>query len=314
MAQVIKKRLFKAIKIVFISLSALFILTAIAVQVPYVQSRIVNYISNVIRKNTDFNLVIENVSISWFDEADLKNIQLFDPDSNQMAFISEVTIDFNLSNLFSKTEIYIDEIEVDSANLFFTHVLSDTSKSLNITMFVYRLQDMQGSSGGKAIPIKVGSIKLNEAILGFHHAFREKMESGFDPNHFDFKINETIANDARIYLDTIQLNLVKFSGEETNTNSIIHSLTSDFLYSYQSMIFSQMDLLVGSTEIKEELKMYYDSPVDLSYFIDKVELEVNFNESKIFAKDIVKLFPEAAGFKGSYTLWGDFKGKVSNFS
>ena len=141
MAQVIKKRIVKAILRLILSIFLIFALLLGAVQFPLVQTKIIKYLSQELSDFTGFDITLEKIDIDWFDQVDVTGLKVLDPEGNRLFYTQQAVINFDVRALLDKNNRNIDEIIVSDASLYFTRITtSDTTGTLNINELIRRVR------------------------------------------------------------------------------------------------------------------------------------------------------------------------------
>ena len=143
--------------ILFFVISAFLIL-----QMPPVQNYLIGRFLADFTKMTGFKTTIENFHMLWFDRLELENVSVYDPAGNKMIGAKQILINFNLSQLIEKKNVNIDGIYLDSAHVYLTKIVeSDTSRDLNINVFIANINAHYAGSGGTG---KSPRINIGEAL------------------------------------------------------------------------------------------------------------------------------------------------------
>jgi hypothetical protein len=101
----------------------------------------------------------------WFDRLELTGVNVYDLEGNRMIGAKEILINFKLSQLIQGRDVNIDGIYVDSAHVYLTKIHeTDTSRDLNINVFIDRINQGYSSGGGTGTG-KPPKINIGEAFL-----------------------------------------------------------------------------------------------------------------------------------------------------
>ena len=77
-----------------------------AIQVPYVQTKLVNYISKRLSEATSYQISINRINIDWFDQVELEGLRVLDPFGNPMIEAKTVNINYKLKTLLDNKSPY----------------------------------------------------------------------------------------------------------------------------------------------------------------------------------------------------------------
>ncbi len=119
----------------------------------------------------------------WFDRLELQDVSVFDPANNQMIRAGEILINFKLSQLWENKNVNIDGVFVDSAHVLVTKINeSDTSRDLNMNVFIYRINQGyssgSGGGGGKPPKINIGEAFVNRSQFTYINQDRDSIRFG----------------------------------------------------------------------------------------------------------------------------------------
>ncbi|MBL6448306.1 translocation/assembly module TamB [Fulvivirga sp. 29W222] len=315
MAQVIKKRIVKAILWFILSIFFLLALIAGAIQVPYVQTKIVNYLSKHYSGITGYDISIEHVAINWFDLVEVEGLRVIDPEGNRLIYTGEIEIDFNINAVLNKQDHNVDNIVINDARVYLTKItVNDTIKTLNINELIRRLKARIRKQTKKRKYLSLDHLTLKNAIFTYYDQDRDSIKGGFDYYHFTLdSINGEFVN-LNSVADTLNLEVSSLSTTDRITGLNVNQLTTSFSVSQSAMKFEGLNLEVGNSIIKDTVIFRYNSTLDLNDFNTKVNVEANFDQTVLHSHDLSLFAPPLKRFNEYYLLTGDFKGKVSSFT
>ena len=190
--QVIKNRIRKIFAYTLTGIIFLIIVAFLILQIPPIQNAIVGKVLRNFSNVSGFTTKIENFRLLWFDRLELGGVSITDSEGNQMIGAKSILINFNLAELLNQKDVNVDGIILDSAHVYLTKINeSDTSRDLNINIFIYELNQLsKGGGGGKSPKIHIGEAVLNQSIFSFVDSDRDSVPRGFDYNHFRLLIDE----------------------------------------------------------------------------------------------------------------------------
>ncbi len=315
MAQVIKKRFVKVILWVLLSFFLLLALLAGLIQVPYVQNRIVGYLSEYLSEQTGFAIELDHINIDWFDQIKVEGLRVTDPAANEMIHARDVLIDFSLGALVDQANRNIDEIVIDSAEVYLTKIpYDDSTQTLNITEFVRRVKALIRRQSNTRKYLSVDELSLNNARFIYNDQYRDSIFNRFDYYHFTINDIDGRFENLESASDTLSMNVLSLRGLQPDTRMQIKEMTSFFRVSQSAMEFYELDLNVGNSQVRDSIKFSYNNTAELSEFITKVNISAHFNNSVIHSKDLGHFATFFSGVEDYYRLSGDFEGRVNNLT
>src|SRR5688500_7909795 len=185
--QVIKNRIRNTLVYTLTALLFLLISAFLILQIPPVQNYLIGKFLKDFTEITGFKTSIKSFRMLWFDRLELRGVSVTDPESNEMIKAREILINFKLSQLWENRNVNIDGVFVDSAHVFVTKINeSDTSRDLNMNVFIYRINQgySSGSGGKRGNPpkINIGEAFVNRSQFTYINQDRDTVPTGFDYN------------------------------------------------------------------------------------------------------------------------------------
>ena len=312
--QVIKKPIVKIALRTVLAIFMLFFMTVIVIQIPYVQTKIVNKTSKYISNKTGFKSRISYVNIGWFDTILLEGVEIVDTQDSLMIGVKEIAVDFNLNSLLFSDAINLDEVYLEQAEVQLVRNTPDNN--LNINLFIANLRKIgkEKEDGGKPKPFMVENIQLAGSKFVLFEPARDSIRTGFDFRHFVLEDINAEINQFKIVADTIEMGVEGLTTFEPVNNFLIQDLSTFFRICNRSMTFNNFNLKTENSEIKDSLAFKYNSIKNLSYFNDSVRIEANLSESTIFSKELAVFAPYMKRFEQFYKISGKFSGLISSLN
>jgi hypothetical protein len=169
--QVIKKRIQRILAYTITAFLFFLISAFLILQIPPVQNYFIGKFLKDFTQITGFTTTVKSFRMLWFDRLELQNVSVYDPANNQMIKAREILINFKLSQLWENKNVNIDGVFVDSAHVFVTKINeSDTSRDLNMNVFIYRINQGYSSGSGANGATRRGStsVKLLLTVVNLH--------------------------------------------------------------------------------------------------------------------------------------------------
>lgn len=314
--QVIKNRILYWLK--SITLYGLFVFLILVItsffviQIPAVQGALSNRFLKRFSEVTGFKVHVERMDINWFDRVYMEGLTILDPEKNTMIGIEKLRLNYRFADLFQDKNISLDAVLLDGVQVKFKTINeTDTSRNLNINVFVKGINKLSGKGGGG------GKVSIGEAIL--HNTLftydtdRDTIAGRFDPNHFVIDAPDIELQNFLILGDTIEFNVLSLTATEQTQDFTIHELSTFYRISQQSMEFLGIKAKAGESIITDTVRFEYDTQQDLSDFINRVDVYATLVNSVIYPKDLAVFAPLPKNLTQPITLSGHFKGRVNRF-
>ena len=310
--QGIKKRW---LKIIFWLVAGFFIFClvfALAIQIPYIQTKIVKTLSNTITKNINFPVTIDRVDINWFDELRLEGINIQDRHGQSMITAQSLLIDFEISSLITQESINLDRATLQYSNF---HLIKYSEvEDINISLFIKSIKEWTNPDNK---PNKrdffIKEIFLENSRLTLNNTVKDSIPVGFDYHHFQLNDLNSEINNFSIKQDTIDLYMQWMEAIEPVTEMPIHDFTTNFRFSPKAMIFDDLKLAFGNSEIQDSITFNYNHPSALSFFNDSVRIEAAFKNTSLPTEDLSIFIPSLKGTNDVYNISGTFSGRITGF-
>lgn len=252
----------------------------------------------------------------WFDRLQLEGVTIYDPADNKMISVKKLLVNFRLSHLLQNKDIDIDGVYVDSAQVFLTKINeSDTSRDLNINVFINQINEKysSGGGGGKAPKIHIGEATVDESVFRYIDQDHDTVRYGFDYNHFALNVDESQLEHFVILGDTIEFNVNTMMVEEQKDKFKVHQLSTFYRLSQGGMEFTGLNLQAGKSTIADTVVFRYSSLRDLNDFVDKVKIHSTLRNTVIDPNDLAFFAPGAERLGQPVKVSGVFDGRIDKF-
>jgi predicted nucleic acid-binding protein len=316
--QVIKNRIRKILAYTFTSIAFLLISAFLILQIPSVQDNLIDrYLGN-FSNSIGFTTTVKHFRLLWFDRLELEDVSVMDPASNEMIAARRIVINFRLSQLFDDQDINVDGVFLEKARVLFTKIPeSDTSRDLNINIFIARINALyasQSTSTGRSPRINIGEAVLEESQFSYVDQFRDSISTGFNYNQFTFDIDEGQLQNFLILGDTTQFQVNTLLATDRQSHLAIRELSTFFRLSQQSLEFTGLNLRANESIISDSIVFTFNGQRELSDFIEKVNIHGTLKNTLIQPKDLALFAPEVSRMTQPIRLNGIFNGKVNDFT
>ena len=311
--KVIKNTLVKRIFWFVIGVFIFFALFAAAIQIPFIQTTIVNELSQSVSRKIQHQVTIEHVDLNWFDEMRLSGIRIMDREQNLMIGIGDLLVDFDITGLISANQIMLDGATLTSADIRLTKYTKD--REINMGTFIKSIKNWVNPKDQPAKrDFRINQVFLVDSKVTLNNTTKDSIFNGFDYHHFVLDSLNSEIQELKIRNDTIRLIIQRMEAMEPITALTVHDFTTDFYFNSNVLAFRDMHLAVGESEIQDSLVFNFDKPSALSSFTDSVQVVANFNQVNIASTDLKLFVPTLRNTDQRYVLSGLFNGKVKSFN
>jgi hypothetical protein len=315
--QGIKNRVRKTLAYSVTAIIFLLVSSFLILQMPPVQNMLIKHYLGSFSEVSGFKSNIENFRMLWFDRLELDGVTIYDPENNKMISVKKLQINFRLSHLLKHSDINIDGVFVDGAEVFLTDVkASDTSRYLNINVFVDRIAEQFASdstTGGKAPSIKIGEASVNRSVFKYIDQDEDSITNGFDYYHFALNVDEGQLERFVVLGDTTEFDLNTLIIEDQETKFKVNQLSTFFRICQTSMEYRGINLQAGKSTVTDTVIFKFQNLGDLSQFIDKVDIHANLTKTLIDPYDLALFAPGVEHLRQSVKIEGVVDGRVDRF-
>lgn len=282
-------------------------------QIPYVQTRITRTVLSSISEQTGFQASIKKLEIFWFDRLRITGLKLTDPEGNDLFDIQSLRLNFTFNGLFQGRAYALDAVLIDSAKVHLATIQeNDSSRNLNINVFIHRLSTKPPKATSRAPILIFGEVLLKNGLF-IYQTDGDSIKGGFDYNHFRAAIADAEIQRLLIQDDTVSMNVLSLQAKELNSGFAIHQLRTFFRFSDYGLEFPGIQLLAGKSYIADTVVFRFTGQNDLDSFIDSVHAEINFHQALIHPADLALFAPGLEKIEQPFRLTGKARGKISDF-
>ena len=316
--QVIKNRIRSVLAYTITGILFLLISAFLVLQIPPVQNYFIGKFLKDFTKITGFTTTVKSFRMLWFDRLELQDVSVYDPANNQMIRAGEILINFELSQLWENKNVNIDGVFVDSAHVFVTKIdESDTSRDLNINVFIRNINEGYSSGGGgtKKNPprINIGEAFVNRSQFTYVNQDRDSVPMGFDYNHFSLSVDEGQLSSFVILGDTTEFKVSTLIAEDLASQFRVKQISTFFRVCQKSMEFIGLNVQAGASVVSDTVIFTYDRLPDLNNFVEKVKIHANLNNTLIYPRDLAFFLDHIGSMDQPFEVDGIFDGGVNNF-
>ena len=297
------------------SVIMLFFLIAAAIQTPWAQNIIIEYISEAVSDKTGFEITIEKTGINWFDEATIEGVQIKDLYDSVMLRSDKINTDLHLWDFITEGHLHFEVLTVSHPYINVLHNKSDSVYRLNLKIFLQRLAGNKNKKRKtKLTPdIILGKILLTDGEFLYTNVFSAVGNAKFDVNHLHFANINLEAEEIVLINDTLSLDLNNLTALETNSGIEIKKLSTAYQMSAGQMKFMDLKMHFNESEVYDSLVLDYDRPENLAWFRDSVRIYANLNKASFSANDLELFVPGLKNIPKRVLVSGIFQGRYSNF-
>lgn len=266
---------------VLLGLILFLLVSGIVLSLPFVQTRIGHYVTEMLNKDFGTDINVEEVSISVFGGVKLKTVLIKDHHKDTLIFANRIKTNILDLGRMANGDLLFGDVRLDGV-VFNLKTYKNEDES-NINHFVALFDSDTPPSGQKFL------LKATNAYLT-NTTFRVIDENLETPKSIDFKKLSTSLSNFKIYGPevTTKINRMSFTDHR---GLKMENLSGQFLYNRSNIIVDNMLFSTKESNFKGKAKLTYKIE-DFADFIDKVKFDVVFEESTISSNDIRYFYDE----------------------
>ncbi|MCA0348011.1 MAG: translocation/assembly module TamB [Bacteroidetes bacterium] len=296
------KKIRKVIIRTIIALLVFLLLSAIALTLPFVQTKIAKYVTDDINKEYGVNISIDKVAITFFGGVKLKTVLILDHHQDTLIFVNRLNtslLDFkNIAN----SKLRFGDLRFD--NLYLNIVNYKNEKDTNLDLFVEALDDGKPGSGNFLMTSKNVYVKKSRFVMMDYN--REV------PKDVDFtKLNAHLEN-FQIKGPDVTAKIAEMSFLD-HRGLFVKDLIADFAYTKRNIKLENLKLETENSLVEGKVILNYNKDnKDFSNFNNKVIFDIETKNSKIATNDI-RYFYSEMGKNKVFMLTSKVKGTLNDF-
>ncbi len=274
-----------------------------------IQNKLSNYITSEISEYFGTAINVKDISITFFNRFQLKDVYLEDLNGDTLLFSDKVKVTLNKFNR-AKKEIGIKRITLKEADIHFV-ATDSTGINLNFIIDEIRNPDKPESEKWK---LEFTNIQLDNSRFRFTDPYKEKKGSPIDYTSMDLKdlnirISDLIKSGDTVSFDIKRLECTEKSGFKlTNLNSRL-SLSKHHMH-YNNVYIETPLSNVSANAILFNFESYRD----FSDFVNQVDIDFSLRSSSVNFADIGYFSAGMDDFNETLRISGRADGKISDMS
>lgn len=289
----------------------IFFITTLALQHPYIQTKLVKEVASYLSKRLETPIELKYVNFRWFDTIFIKGLKVDDEFQNQMIYVDEVTLNFNLQSMLREKTTEIEAARLVNADI---NLLKEaTAEDFNIDVLVRKIKRVTKSSDSVKKAFNIKKVQLMDSKFRMANHSKDSIFDRWDYNHFVLQNLYADIENLNIHYDTLAMQVHELQAIDSVTKFNIENLSTFFRFTENDMLLKEMKMLAGKSDIQNTMLFSFDDPSQLSYFNDSIDIEADIKKSFIFSGDLAHFAPSLEKYRDYYVLSGEFNGKVNKF-
>ena len=275
----------------------------LVLSIPAVQTSLGKYATKQLNDKFKTNINIDQVSLQFNSDVEIKNIYIEDYKKDTLISIKELnTSILNFRNLY-QGKLAFGDIEIE--NLLFNIKTYQGTSDTNLDVFVDRFRNDNPRTGKSNFLLSSSDVSIYNSVFKLQDENRETIKM----LHFDdLNINATnfLINGSDV---SARINTLTF---EDSRGVVVKNMMTDFAYTPRDMNFANLQINTPESVLKGDLKFSYKRE-NLKYFTDKVQVDARFTDSKLLLDELNTFYNEF-GVNQSAKFGANFSGTLNDLN
>jgi hypothetical protein len=288
--------------------------TFFLLQLPAVQEGLINRYTRKFSNVLGFKITVGKFYLRWYDQLEIERLEIKDSEENTMIAVENININFRFTSILEQNNINIDAAELKGANVYLKTIQeNDTSRNLNINIFIDRLNGPPSTSTSQPPKINIGEINLSNIDFAYNETESDSIKNGFDYYHFKLGL-EADLQAFKVIGDTIQFDVNSLQAKDKKTGLQVNNLKTFFLISQTSMEFLNLQMDVGKSFISDTVIFKFKSQSDFSDFNRKVGINARLKKTVLHPEDLALFSGGKSPLPIPLELEGNISGRIARFN
>ena len=162
---------------------------------------------------THFSIEYRYVYIKWFDEIELQDLVIRDPQDSVMIRVPELELDFDIMSLIGGKSLRLNEIRLSDPKV--SLVRDKDSAYFNIDYFLAGVKNYLNPQRKKPKPIFIETVKINGGTFTLNDCKRDTIHARFDQFHFRVNQMEALLANFHTASDTLEFQIEHLAGQNS---------------------------------------------------------------------------------------------------
>ncbi len=284
----------------FLVLLLLLLLTAIALTLPVVQTKLAHYATEKINKKYGTDINVEQVAVTVFGGVKLKKIMIKDANKDTLIYANRVNTSILDFKKLIDGDLIFGAMRADGLTLNIKTKKGE--KDSNLDKFIDTFDDGKPSSGKFLMTSKKITLTNSRFIVIDYN--REV------PKDVDFTNLNAVITNFKIKGPNVTTSIQEMSFKD-HRGLVVENLKSEFTYTKENIRLEKLDLKTQHSNFNGDVILKYNRK-DFSDFNNKVIFDINTNKAKISSTDI-KYFWKEMGKNQEFNFSGKLDGTLNDF-
>lgn len=261
---------------------------AIAIQTPYVQTKITQRVLDGLNEQFGTAISVGEVDVDFFGDVNLYDVEAKDHKNLNFIQIPKLRANLSLWDIYQNSnDIRLDAVDLKNAN-----VQVITYKGEEESNFIQFIDKFVTEDDGSESEFKLrGNLKIeNSQFSIINQNLPENEQVWLDSDNFNATIKNVDIKGSTYLADIKKLN---FEAEKNGEKYALKQLGTQFKMNDNGLFFNDLELKTQSSSLNGHVHLKYDSIAQFSDFNNKIQWDLDLSEKDSVAyKDIRYFVPD----------------------
>ncbi len=275
----------------------------ILLSLPFVQTKIGQYLTDTINKDYGTDIHVEQVTFSLFGGVKLKEVLVKDHHKDTLFYARRIKTDIIDVGRLIDGDLLFGDIRVNS--LYFKLKQYKGEKETNLDKFIDAFDDGTPSSG--KFLMTAGSMYLTDSrFLMLDENQLTAKTKVVDFLHINAVLNDFKIKGSDVYTTIYKMNFKDFRGLQ------VQNLKTQFTYTKENILLKKLEANTSKSMVKWNMALRYKRE-DFSDFNNKVVFEAELDSASVASNDI-RFFYDELGKNNQFTFKTKLLGTLNDFT
>lgn len=304
--QIFMTKIGKYIGWFLVGLLCLVMTAYLVIQIPYVQTRLSQYVIGKLTKGIDADITVGSLNIRFFNRIHVEDFAIVSGDT--LVAAKDIDARFSLRGLLDPGKS-ISSISV-SDGVF--NLINETDSTTNLDRIFPPSED----SSPLNLDARVKKLSVNNFRFNMYNPFIPSDAAKGQMDFTDLKVSNICleAQDAAFKDGVLTAAISNLSADE-NCGFRLNSMSGNFILDGSGATLHKPDIVADGSHFKGDyLKLAFNSASDLKDFLGKVSIQTRFRQSTIAMKTIGRFAPQYLNSDLEMLASGETSGTVRNLT
>lgn len=279
----------------------------LVLQIPRVQTLIVNRITGHFSSELKSTISIQSFNYRFFNKLTLKEVLIKDNHNDTLLYSQEASVILKWIDIKNKS-IRLGRVTLHDPYLA---LISDSTGAMNLTWYLELLKNPSDTIKKPAGRFTIDQIDLSNARFSLINKNGKKSKTRMDLNNIRLSGINGIIEDLKIENDTTSFNIYHLGFKE-QSGFTVKRMSSSVIFSRQNILLNSLFLNCDSTILNlSRFSLKPDSADSYKRFTEEVKLDILLDRSLINTSDLAYFLPVPDEVNETMWLSGKITGTVS---